>query len=160
MRFSLQTRYAVSGIFDLAYNGHDSAVQVRVIGARQGIPMRYLEQIFQRLRRAGLVAGKRGPGGGYTLARPAAEISLRDVLEAVEGPIALFAEREPGEAATADSAALPGTLEAGRGPDFLWAGLGEQLGQVLANTTIEDLCHEAARDGVPRAAIKGYEYQI
>ena len=160
MRFSLQTRYAVSGIFDLAYNGHGAAVQVRVIGQRQAIPVRYLEQIFQRLRRAGLVAGKRGPGGGYTLARPAAEISLRDVLEAVEGPIALFAQRGLEEARAGDFPLLSGGSASGMGPDFLWEGLGERLGQVLAQTTIEDLCREASRDGVPRAATEGYEYQI
>ena len=58
MRLSLQAQYAVCGVFDLAYNGGDEPVQVRVIGERQRIPSRYLEQIFQRLRRAKLVAGQ------------------------------------------------------------------------------------------------------
>ena len=58
-----------------------------MIGERQRIPARYLEQIFQRLRRAELVRGKRGPGGGYVLARPAAAITLRHIVEAVEGPL-------------------------------------------------------------------------
>ena len=63
-------------------------MQIRVISERQGIPSRYLEQIFQWLRRAGLVTSKRGPGGGYTLSRSPARISLREVVEAVEGPVA------------------------------------------------------------------------
>ena len=87
MRFSLQVQYAICGSFDLAYNGGGKPVQIRVISERQAVPVRYLEQIFQRLRRAGLVDSKRGPGGGYTLARPAAEVSLREIVEALEGPL-------------------------------------------------------------------------
>ena len=87
MRFSLQVQYAICGVFDLAYNGHGEPVQIRVISERQAIPARYLEQIFGRLRRSEIVASKRGPGGGYTLARTAATITLREVLEAVEGPL-------------------------------------------------------------------------
>jgi hypothetical protein len=83
--FSLQVQYAICGVFDLAYNGHGEPVQIRVISERQAIPARYLEQIFGRLRRSDIVASKRGPGGGYTLARTAATITLREVLEAVEG---------------------------------------------------------------------------
>ena len=159
MRFSLQTRYAVSGVFDLAYNGHGRAVQVRVIGDRQTIPMRYLEQIFQRLRKAGLVAGKRGPGGGYTLARLASEITLRDILEAVEGPIELFGSGSDGENPEAGPEVSSEGLEP-RGPDFLWPELTQQFAEVLAETTIDDLCRQAARDGIRRAAVEGYEYQI
>src|SRR5262245_64493094 len=87
VRFSLQVQYAICGVFDLAYNGHGEPVQIRVISERQGIPARYLEQIFGRLRRSEIVASKRGPGGGYTLARAAASITLREVVEAVEGPL-------------------------------------------------------------------------
>ena len=81
MRLSQQAQYAIYGMFDLAYNGSRAPVQVRVVGERQRIPARFLEQIFQRLRKADLVRGKRGPGGGYVLARPASEISLRDIQE-------------------------------------------------------------------------------
>jgi len=153
MRFSLQVRYAICGVFDLAYNGHGEPVQVRVISERQGIPTRYLEQIFQRLRRAGLVEGKRGPGGGYTLSRPASELTLLDMAEAVEGPLAPFSgasgqpQQEAGEAGP-------------HRPDFLWDGLTEQLAEVLGGISIEDLCRQAARAALPRAAVEGYEYQI
>lgn len=157
MRFSLQARYAICGVFDLAYNGHGEAVQVRVIGERQGIPTRYLEQIFQRLRRAGLLAGKRGPGGGYRLAHPVSKLDLRSVIEAVEGPLVPFA-REAAEESAGVASADP--VPSSNGPDFLWDELGSQLGDVLAAVTVEDLCRRAARDGVPRAAVDGYEYQI
>jgi len=139
VRFSLQVQYAICGVFDLAYNGLGEPVQVRVISERQAIPARYLEQIFQRLRRAGLVASKRGPGGGYTLARSPAEVTLREVIEAVEGPLEEAADMEP---------AGPGPSLR---PDFLWRSLAEQLGSVLDQTSIEDLCREAVRADVGRA---------
>ena len=140
MRLALQVQYAICGVFDLAYNGQGEPVRMREIGARQGIPARYLEQIFQRLRRAGLVTSKRGPGGGYLLARPAAEITLRHVVEAVEGPLAegLAGGAQGREARTAFR------------PDFLWPALGQRLADLLDATTLEGLCREASRASVER----------
>jgi Rrf2 family protein len=147
MRLSLQAQYAICGIFDLAYNGSGGPVQVRVIGERQRIPTRYLEQIFQRLRRARLVRGKRGPGGGYTLARPAKDITLRDVVEAVEGPLErLLAGGLPGESSAR--------------PAFLWPRLAEGVGEALAGLDLEALCRDAARLDVPRAHAESPMYHI
>jgi Rrf2 family protein len=141
MRLSLQVQYAICGSFDLAYNGGGEPVQVRVVSERQAIPERYLEQIFQRLRRAGLVRGKRGPGGGYMLARPAAEISLLSIVEALEGPLSEALEMKP----------PPDTPSTSFRPDFFWVVLAKQLGETLASTNLEALCVEAARGGIPRA---------
>jgi len=148
MRLSLQVHYAICGVFDLAYNGDGEPVQVRVIGDRQAIPARYLEQIFQRRRRAKLVRGKRGPGGGYTLARRPAEITIRDIVEAVEGPI-----RAGDGAADADDATR-------FRPEFLWGRLAAQFGAVLAEFSVEDLCTEAAQSAVPRSNAESLTYQI
>jgi Rrf2 family iron-sulfur cluster assembly transcriptional regulator len=148
MRFSLQVQYAICGMFDLAYNGHGEPVQIRVISQRQAIPARYLEQIFGRLRRSDLVTSKRGPGGGYTLARTAATITLREVLEAVEGPLA--------ESIAMDDGA---TSRAHR-PDFLWPTLAARIGNALGAITIEQLCSEAARADVPRAEAAAPMYFI
>jgi Rrf2 family protein len=140
VRLSLQVQYAICGVFDLAYNGRGEPVQIRVMSERQAVPSRYLEQIFQRLRRARIVASKRGPGGGYTLARPPAEITLRQVVEAVEGPL--------------EEALAMAAPEAGQGslrPDFLWRQLAARFGAVLAETSLEELCREAARADVERA---------
>lgn len=150
VRFSLQVQYAICGVFDLAYNAQGEPVQVRVISERQGMPTRYLEQIFQRLRRAGLVVSKRGPGGGYTLARPPAEIDLRQILEAVEGPLTLAAGHEEG------GPPPDGTHR----PDFLWSGLSERLSEVLEETTLESLCRDAAAAHVPRAEAEAPMYFI
>ena len=150
MRVSLQVQYAICGLFDLAYNGHGAPIQVRVIGERQGIPLRYLEQIFQRLRRARLVGSKRGPGGGYTLARPADEITLRDVVEAVEGSLQRMLE--PAGAARGPGAAYR--------PTFLWARLAEGFGDVLEEVTLDALCRQAARAAVRRADPDSHMYFI
>lgn len=143
MRFSLQAQYAICGVFDLAYNGQGEPVPVQAIGERQGIPARYLEQIFQRLRRAELVTGKRGPGGGYVLARPAAAITLRDVVEAVEGRAERWFAPE-----AAPSPPVPYR------PAFLWPRLADELAGVLAATSFEDLCREATRAAVRRADVE------
>jgi Rrf2 family protein len=146
MRLSLQVQYAVCGVFDLAYNGQGRPVQIRVIGERQGIPARYLEQIFQRLRRARLVTSKRGPGGGYVLARTAAEITLRDVVEAVEGPIE-GRRRRPAEASGAPGERADGGFR----PSFLWPLLGQRFAALLAEQDFEALCRDATRERVRRA---------
>jgi Rrf2 family protein len=140
MRISLQVQYAICGVFDLAYNGEGEPVQVRVISQRQAIPARYLEQIFQRLRRADLVLSKRGPGGGYTLARPPNAITLRQVVEAVEGPL------EDGVDMTPPEDERPSLR-----PDFLWRELALRFGEVLEETSLEALCRAAVRADVERA---------
>lgn len=141
MRFSLQLQYAICGCFDLAYSGGDEPVGVREIAERQAIPVRYLEQIFGRLRRAGLVHSKRGPGGGFTLARAPAEISLCEIVEAIEGPLSDALEMEPPDRAAG----------AAYRPDFLWPALAEALCGALRATTLADLCRQAAREQLPGA---------
>ena len=148
MRFSLQVQYAICGVFDLAYNGHGEPVQIRVISERQGVPARYLEQIFGRLRRSEIVASKRGPGGGYTLARTAGTITLREVLEAVEGPL--------DESFAMNDGGAPNSHR----PGFLWPALAARIGNALDATTIEHLCIEAARAEVPRAEAAAPMYFI
>jgi len=147
MRFSHQVQYAICGVFDIAYNGRGEPVQIRVISERQAIPGRYLEQIFQRLRRAGLVISKRGPGGGYTLARSPAQITLREIVEAVEGPVAEALQMKP-------VAATP------HRPDFLWEQLADRFDGVLDGTSLEGLCGAAARANVERAALDPPMYFI
>ncbi len=149
MRLSRQVQYALCGIFDLAYHGAGMPVRVRTIGERQRIPYRFLEQIFQRLRRAGLVTGKRGPGGGYVLTRRPEEISLREVVEAIEGPLG---ERNEDEAER--------WPESAHRPDFLWDDISERLASALSEIAISDVCREAARRSVLRDLPDGLDYQI
>ena len=141
VRISQRAQYAICGVFDLAYNGEAGPVQVRVIGERQRIPARYLEQIFQHLRRAELVHGKRGPGGGYTLTRPPAEITLRDIVEAVEGPL-----RE-----SLGGGPPPRDRRHENRPGFVWHDLATGVGHALDSITVESMCRRAAAGAVQRA---------
>src|SRR5688572_9353063 len=89
VKLSNKGRYAVRALFDIAFFNAGRPTQVRDIAERQSIPPRFLEQIFQDLKRAGIVGSKRGPQGGYVLLRPAGEIPLGEVVAVIEGPVAL-----------------------------------------------------------------------
>jgi Rrf2 family protein len=132
MRATQQLKYAIYGIFDLAYHGSNRPIRIQEIGRRQRIPARYLEQIFQRLRRAGLVGSKRGPGGG--------------VAVAVEGSILSGFEAD-GDAPS-------------ESPTFLWLQLRETLASALEGTSIADLCREATERGLERADPDASMYYI
>src|SRR3954466_7955552 len=98
VKLSNKGRYGVRALFDIAFHNDGKPTQIREIVERELIPARFLEQIFQDLKKAGLIASKRGPRGGYHLARPASEIRIGDVLRALEGPIAvMLPEDEAGE---------------------------------------------------------------
>jgi Rrf2 family protein len=86
---SQKTRYALRALLHLAEAEAGRSVQAAEIAAQQSVPRKYLELILLDLKKAGFITSRRGPGGGYVLARPAADISFADVLRATEGPIAL-----------------------------------------------------------------------
>jgi Rrf2 family iron-sulfur cluster assembly transcriptional regulator len=83
MRLSTKGRYAVTAMMDLAIHHAEGAVTLADISEAQGISLSYLEQLFARLRKQGLVEGIRGPGGGYQLSRPPEDISVADVIDAI-----------------------------------------------------------------------------
>lgn len=83
MRLTTKGRYAVTAMLDLALHAHNGPTSLSDISQRQEISLSYLEQLFARLRRAGLVSSVRGPGGGYLLSQPADTISVSKVIDAV-----------------------------------------------------------------------------
>jgi Rrf2 family iron-sulfur cluster assembly transcriptional regulator len=145
VRASQQLKYAIYGVFDLAYHGANRPIRVQEIGDRHSIPPRYLEQIFQKLRRAGLVASKRGPGGGYQLRRPAHQITLADVIVAVQGELITRPDQDG---------------DSSESPEFVWELIHEGMRQALGSQTIADLCREAAKRGIARADAEPAMYQI
>ena len=84
MRLTTKGRFAVTAMIDLAMNAQERAVKLNTISERQNISLSYLEQLFGKLRRAGLVESVRGPGGGYKLGRPPAEINIAQIIAAAE----------------------------------------------------------------------------
>lgn len=87
MRLTTKGRFAVTAMIDLALRHDDGPVTLAGISDRQKISLSYLEQLFGKLRRHKLVASVRGPGGGYRLARPMGEISVADIIVAVDEPL-------------------------------------------------------------------------
>ncbi|MEJ2687492.1 MAG: Fe-S cluster assembly transcriptional regulator IscR, partial [Gammaproteobacteria bacterium] len=84
MKLTTKGRYAVTAMLDLAFHGKEGPVSLADIARRQGISLSYLEQLFTRLRKEGLVTSTRGPGGGYTMSRPADRIAVAQVISAVD----------------------------------------------------------------------------
>ena len=84
MRLTTKGRYAVTAMLDLSLNFELGSITLADISERQGISLSYLEQLFARLRKQGLVSSSRGPGGGYRLSRTAGEITVMDVIAAVD----------------------------------------------------------------------------
>ena len=129
MRLTTKGRYAVTAMLDLAFHGHDKAVALNDIAARQTISLSYLEQLFARLRKAGMVQGVRGPGGGYQLSRDAGLINVAEIIAAVDEQI--DATRCSGKSnCQGDQACL--THE-------LWTGLSEQIKHYLMGISLAEL---------------------
>jgi len=132
MRLSTKGRYAVMAMTDLARHSEGRAVSLAEIATRQEISLAYLEQLFARLRRAGLVRSVRGPGGGYKLAHTAAETRISEIVLAVDEP--LRATRCKGHSAMGCMAKGERCLTHG-----LWEALGEKIEQYLASISLEDV---------------------
>ena len=137
LRLSSRGRYAVRAVFDLAQN-EGGPVQVKDIASRQRIPLRFLEQIFQSLKRAGLVDSKRGPRGGFMLARRADEVRLGDVLRAVEGPVVLATSNTSSKKKDDDV------------PDAVLADLSRSVEQCFDGVTIQDIVARGERIAIAK----------
>jgi Rrf2 family iron-sulfur cluster assembly transcriptional regulator len=129
VRLTTKGRYAVTAMLDLAYHSQVKPVTLTEIAARQTISLSYLEQLFARLRRAGMVKGVRGPGGGYKLCRKTSDISIAEIIAAVDEP--LDSTKCGGEAnCQKDQACLTHDL---------WMGLSEQIRNYLMGIFLSDL---------------------
>ncbi len=132
IRVSTRGRYALRAMVDVAQHAERGPVARQAIAQRQDISADYVAQLFGDLVEAGLVEGVRGPGGGYRLARTASAITAREIVEAVEGPLALVSCVESDEE--------PGCERVGacvtRG---LWKRLSETMADILSSVTLDDL---------------------
>jgi Rrf2 family protein len=148
MRLSSKGHYGIQAVFDLAYHGAGKAAQVREIGERQGIPARFLEQVFRDLRKAGLVRSKRGPRGGYELAHAPTEVRVGDIVRAIEGVTVLDSADQQGRGTS--HPVLREVLE----------NLARRVESCLDEVTIADLCARAEQLGVARGGATRYVYAI
>ncbi len=134
MKLTTKGRYAVSAMADLAATGAGDSAPVALsdIALRQGISLAYLEQLFSKLRRAGLVTSARGVLGGYALAAPASDIRVADIVDAVDEEIRTTA------CASGSSIGCQGTTARCLTHD-LWDELGRQIEIFLNAVTLEDI---------------------
>ena len=153
VKLSNKGRYAVRALFDIAYFNAGQPTQAKDIAERQGIPPRFLEQIFQDLKRAGIVGSKRGPQGGYSLAGEAYTIRLGDVIRALEGPL-LLSEGVPSEGAEKGEGGVVQVTEA------VFRDLSQRVEACFDAVTLADICARAERMGLPRATSESYSYVI
>jgi Rrf2 family transcriptional regulator, iron-sulfur cluster assembly transcription factor len=154
MRLSTKARYGVRAVFDIAYHNEGRPAQARDIAERQEVPLRYLEQIFGDLRRAGLVDAKRGPRGGYLLGREADAISLGDVIRAVQGPIELLGPEDDdgadGESPRKRRPSATKKMAPKAVPASIWRELAERVSACFDAVSIADLCARGQALGLAR----------
>jgi len=132
MKLSTKGRYAMVALTDLATAQEGSLLSLAELSKRQNISLPYLEQLFVKLRRAGLVESVRGPGGGYRLGRPASEIRVSDILEAVDETVS----------AMHTGAGASGGLSGSKAQSLtnrLWEGLSAHVYVFLHQTRLSDV---------------------
>lgn len=141
MELNTKGRYAVMAMADLAKQTGEQAVPLSMIAERQQLSLAYLEQIFLRLRRAGLVESARGRAGGYRLGRPATAINVAEIMAAVEEQTRMTRCMEGGGGCLGEERCLTHSL---------WRALGTQISGFLAGISLQDVI-----DGLPGFDDKG-----
>ena len=140
MRLTTKGRFAVTAMIDLALREHTGPVALAAISARQQISLSYLEQLFGKLRRHELVESTRGPGGGYSLGRKAEEITVADIIVAVDEPLDATGCGGKGDCMGEDSGKCM--------THDLWAGLNAKMIEFLDSVTLKKLVDEQIAKGV------------
>jgi Rrf2 family transcriptional regulator, iron-sulfur cluster assembly transcription factor len=151
MKLSSKGLYGVQAIFDLAFHAEAAGAQVKEICERQNIPARFLEQVFQDLRKAGIVTSKRGPRGGYQLAAAPDRIRVGDIVRALEGPIELLPRGRAREEHASTSYEVA---------QDVFKGLSTSFEACLDALTVADLCRRAEALGITRRPPPAYVYAI
>ncbi|HSH29598.1 MAG TPA: Rrf2 family transcriptional regulator [Thiohalobacter sp.] len=147
MRLSTKGRYAVTAMMDLAVHQDSGPVTLAEISRCQGISLSYLEQLFAKLRRQGLVKGVRGPGGGYRLAKSPRDISVADIIQAVDEKV--------------DTTLCEGQENCQGGKRCLthelWDNLSQQIYDYLAQINLEEfLSRPSVREVIERQGEGGH----
>jgi Rrf2 family protein len=130
VRISAKADYAVRAAIELAVAGTERPTKGDAVAQAQGIPLKFLENILADMRHAGLVTSRRGAEGGYWLARPAEEITVADIIRAVEGPLATVRGGRP------EDVDYSGTAEP---LQKVWIGVRAALRSVVEQVTLADL---------------------
>lgn len=137
MKLSTKGKYGLRALIDLAQYSEQEAVSINSIAVRQNISERYLEQLVAKLKKAGLVTSVRGALGGYRLARPASDISVGDVLRALEGDIrAVTCSAGTGEGCKSEELCVT---------KYVWQRINESIEKTVDEMTLEQLVEESKK---------------
>ncbi len=152
MQLSTKGRYAVRAMFDLSFYSKGEPVPLSRISEREEISLHYLEQLFNKLRKGGVVESVRGPAGGFKLAKKPAEITVEEIIRIVEGPIVPVACLEQKDKKKICHRAEKCVTY------LLWKRLGKSITEVLGAITLQDLVDEAAQ--VMDSGKVGHDYMF
>ena len=139
MRVSAKVDYGLRAAAELAAAPPGHPLKAEAIASAQGIPRKFLDNILQSLRHAGIVDSRRGPEGGHLLARPAGEVSVADIIRALEGPLANVGGRPP------ESLTFEGPAAALRD---VWVALRVNVREVLEHVTLADIASGELPDAI------------
>ena len=155
MRITTMTRYGTRAVFDIAYHFEGIPIHIKDISSRQEIPIRYLEQIFNKLKRSDFIKSERGPGGGYRLAKDPNMITVGDVVRAVEEPLDLVycvaPEAENGNSCHRAEQCVTRSV---------WREAGRKIKNYFDSVTIADLCEDASKKNVRKESNHRFDYSI
>ncbi len=129
MKLSTKGRYGVKAMVDLAINSANGPVNIKSIAERQNISEYYLEQLFSQLRKANVISSIRGATGGYTLAKEPKDITVKEIIDVVEGPVGISNCIEGENCSNMDLCATR----------LLWLKISESINSVMENTSLEDI---------------------
>ena len=154
MKLSTKSRYGLRALFDMAYHSGSLPTQIKDISRRQAISPRYLEQIFQDLKKAGLLKSRRGPQGGYSLARKPEEITVKEIVLAAEAKLVLVDCEEGAEDGR------PCAFDSQCVTQKIWQEATHRLLDYFASVTLEDLCDDAKKMGIEKELDHRFMYYI
>jgi Rrf2 family iron-sulfur cluster assembly transcriptional regulator len=154
MKFSTKSRYGLRALFDMAYHSGTLPAQIKDISRRQNISPRYLEQIFQDLKKAGLLKSRRGPQGGYSLLKKPQEITVKDIVLAAEGEMALV------DCNKKKSTKEPCEFDNQCVTQRIWAEASQKLSDYFESVTLKDLCEDGKLMGLEKELDHRFMYYI
>ena len=155
MKLSTKSRYGLRALFDIAYNSGNLPAQIQDISRRQDISPRYLEQIFQSLKKAGILKSKRGPQGGYCLSRSPEDIFVRDIIVATEGDVTLV-DCVGGKRKKKNDCPFSGCCVT----QTVWDEASAKLNEYFASLTLKTLCERGQELGLKREQDHRFMYYI
>ena len=137
MKISTKSRYGIIALIDLVINSEYGSVTLKAISERQNISERYLEQVFSLLRKSGLIVGKKGAQGGYTLSKNPSEITIGEVLRSLEGQLLLIDVKE------CESSDIEGFVNR-----TVWSEINKKINDYFESITLEEIVNKYKKEKV------------